>query len=704
MTGTYAGEADDAAPRAWPGSRHTSFTVRDFLITAFYHIRVIVLAALVPLLAGLLAASLAKTQYTADSLLMAIVSREVSNSQNVTDSGPSVLSVEGLKQVESEVQIIESADIINQVIESVGREKLFPPGLFSQLRDMFSGSASVMDRDILAFRRNLHVGVVNDSNIIEVSYTHPIRAIAVETTNRLVEIYLARRRDIMQNPTSRFLLQEVDRFSRELKDTDGAIEALKARAGIVDFAQDAVLASNQVDTIVQRRRQLAERKVAVASQIAEAERQLKELPGTIFDFNQRADALDNDDDHNTLSRLLVERDRISMQYAPNGSMMREINRKIDTIRQQIAARKDRAYDTTRDVRNPSVVYVNNMLLNLRVEADAIDRQDQELVQQQADAEKRLAELRTAETQLVELNRRRDTLSDGYREYLRRATAAQIEEAAASERQSNVRLVQNADASVTSRSMRLPYLGAGVLGGLLFGVAAGAVASALRSNFIVPQEVERALELPMLGEFASQTRPDAVEHDVGNLTALLLDTEVDGRPVRNLQFISAEPDEALVRLAGGIATEITTHRGLRTLLVDLTSPAVPPPGGDAAAREKGGLVVAPGETPLLWRLVDSAASPLLDIRLPLAETTRLMQELRGEFEAVVVCATARDAGALSHRFDQLVDGNVLVIRSERTRKAAAVALHDEVVDSGGVPLGFVLVGRRYVLPEWLYRLT
>lgn len=703
MTGAHAAESDGPAPAVRSGAWSATFTARDFLIAAFFHIRIVILAALVPILAGVIAATLAKTEYTASSLVMVMVSREVTNQQSITDSGPAVMSIEGLKQVESEVQIIESADVVRTVIEDIGIDRLFPPSPLSQLRDLF-GSASRMDRAIQRFRQDLNVGVLNGSNVVEIAFTHPIRALAVETTDKVVEVYLARRRVIMQNPTARFLQVEVERFKRELGETDAAVEALKSRVGIIDFSQDAVLAANQVDAVVQRRRQVAERRVAVTSQIAEADKQLKELPETVFDFSQKSDSSGNDDDNNTLTRLLIERDRLSVQYAPGGSMMREINRKIETIRQQIATRNQRLYETSRDVRNPSIAYLNNLVLSLRIEADALSQQDRELADQQQKAEKRLAELRSAETELVELNRRRDTLNDSYREYLRRATAAQIEEAAAAERESSVRLIQDAGDAVTSRNMRLPYLGAGLLGGILFGVAAGAVASALRSNFIMPHEAERSLELPLIGEYASRTdtEPGAAERQVSGLTAFLLDTEVDGRALRSVQFLATDPDEALSPLTRAIAAEITQQRGLRTLFVDLTAP--PAPGDDDAARANGGLYVAPTEMPLLWALRDRARSPLLDIRLATAEAERLIAELGETFEAVVVCATARDSAAIGHRFMPLVDGNVLVVRAEKTRRAATLALRTSVIETGGVPLGFVFLGRRYILPNWLYRLT
>ena len=91
----------------------------------------------------------------------------------------------------------------------------------------------------------------------------------------------------------------------------------------------------------------------------------------------------------------------------------------------------------------------------------------------------------------------------------------------------------------------------------------------------------------------------------------------------------------------------------------------------------------------------------DLRLPMAEAHRLMDELNTEFDAVVFHTSAQGGSPPNQRINQLVDGNVLMIRAEETRKLTAQSLREAVLESGGVPLGFVFVGRRYHLPEWIY---
>ena len=108
-----------------PWSQGQPFTLRDVLISGFFHRRMIIFFALLPLIVGAIAVIETKTNYTASGLLMVLVNREFSGIQNVTDSGPAVLSIEGLKSVESEIQIIESAETIRTTITTVGLERIF---------------------------------------------------------------------------------------------------------------------------------------------------------------------------------------------------------------------------------------------------------------------------------------------------------------------------------------------------------------------------------------------------------------------------------------------------------------------------------------------------------------------------------------------------------------------------------------------------
>jgi hypothetical protein len=380
-----------------PWNQGQPFTLRDVLIAGFYHRRIISFFALLPLLVGGIAVVETKTNYTASDLLMVLVNREFSGIQNVTDSGPAVLSIEGLKSVESEIQIIESAETIRTTITTIGLERIFPDtSVIEQIRSLFSRGDNPMDDAIARFRRNLSSSVQSGSNVIRVSFSNPDRAVAIEVMNELIRAYLDRRRVLFQNPTSGILAEEVRRLNDQLLNLDREIEAVKVAADMIDFAQDSVLAANQVDTIIQRRRQVEERVAGVAGQLTEAEKQKTALTETVFDFYQQSDAVANDDDRNLLTRLQTDRNRLTSLYPATSPAVREVDKKIATVREAMQSPDQKVSWTKREVRNPAVSFVANMILSLSVEQDSLKQQIAELDAQQEVAQKRLAVVRGAE--------------------------------------------------------------------------------------------------------------------------------------------------------------------------------------------------------------------------------------------------------------------------------------------------------------------
>jgi uncharacterized protein involved in exopolysaccharide biosynthesis len=683
-------------------SQGQPFTLRDFLISGFFHRRIVTIFALLPLIVGAIAAFQAKTDYTSSSLLMVLVNREFSGSQNVTDSGPAVLSIEGLKSVESEIQIIESAETIRNTITAVGLERIFPDTSFiERLRGLFSRGDNPMDDSIARFRRNLSSGVQSGSNIIRVSFSNPDRATAVIVGDELVRVYLERRRLLFQNPTSAILAGEVQRLDGQLKTLDREIEAVKVSANIIDFVQDSVLAANQVDTIVQRRRQVAERVAGVAGQLAEAEKQKTALSETVFDFYQQSDAVANDDDRNLLTRLQTDRNRLTTQYPSSSPNVREIDKKIATVREAMQSPDQKISWTKREVRNPTVSFVTNMILSLSVEQDSLKQQIEELDTQQEAAQKRLAAVRGVETRLIELNRQRDALTDSYREYVKRGQAAKIEETASDVRAANVRVVQNASDAVTRRNLRLPLVAGSLFAALLFGAAAGSAASALRNVFIQPREAERSLHIPRLGEFNDHS--DAFDDRdnrfaMAALASRLLDIRVGERRLKTLQVIGLRAEAQYHRFAVAMAREMSEGRNLRTLLIDFANPKTVL----SSAAGPDGLIVNPTATPDLWLAVAPANFPATTLRTSVDDTRRMLDDLAQQYDFVIVCAPSQSEMLLTRRFAAVVDANLLVVVGERSREPAIAWLRDVVLESGGNLLGFVFTSRKLYLPRWLYR--
>lgn len=686
-------------------------TLRDVLIAFSYNRRIGILVALIPLVIGIVAALETRTTYTTSGLLMVLVTREQSGNQGVTDSGPAVLSIEGLKVVESEVSIIGSADVVRATIDEVGADRLFPDRMtwwrpvLALLRPGDDG-----DRRVRRFRDALSVRTQSGSNIIQVSFSHPDREVAIQTTDTLIRKYLDRRHRLFENRRSEFLAEHVEVLSVQLAQKETELQRTKVEAGVIDIAQDRLLAANQVDSIIQRTRQVRERREAVIGQLAVAQVQAKALEDKVFDFTQRSNAATNDDDSNMLTRLLAERVHLLGKFAPGHPAIQTIDRQIAAVRAAIRNPEQKIAWTDRDVRNPATSFLTNMIINLTVEGDALDRQLTELESQRATAEKRVEELRAADMLLTRQVREYDILTSAYQEYVRRAESARMEEEAATLRSSNVRLVQSPRDAVTSRNMALPFLVAGVFGGLLFGGAAVASATALRSTFISPGEVERASQLPLLAVFPDSAADFSGPATGGTLSALvtrLFSTPVDDRLLAVLMLADVGADEDRERLIRAVARELGTTRGRKVLLIEASA------AGSAATAV--GRVAPEVETALsdygvtvrkgYGEGIDVAhlsATALLGGGAVSGSLKRLLDELRAQYSAVLVSVAASDNLPLTEYLAASVDATLLVVRAERSREPALLWLRDMLLDAGGGIVGVVFTGRKFYLPERIYR--
>lgn len=704
-----------------PGGTAVAFTPRDLLILAFYHKRVILVVALLSIIAGLIAATYARRQYTAESLILMMVDREHAGLQDVAGNLPSVLSIDGLKSVDSEIRILESRRVIEDTLRVVDPATLFPqlarPTLFGLIRP--DDPQDQLEKAIDLFKRRLRAEQQSSSNIIRLSFSHESPDIAADTVNAIADAYLKRRRAIFDTPRSPFLASELARHSDQLRSIEEQIQRLKSDYEIVDLGQEILLAANQVDSIVQRRRQTQERQAALQAEVAAARTRLAALPERVFDFREQSNQTHNDDDRNVLLRLELERDRLAAQFLPDYPPLQELERKIRTVRQSMKGAQKPVFSTSREVRNPTIAFLNNHLLTLEIEQDAVARQLDELERQHRTAVEKVGHLRKAETELHDLERTRSVLEGIYRDYAQRTEAARAEEEAAKVRTSNVRVVQPGVAPATGTSMGPSFIIAGLAGGILLGAAAGALATWLRQVYILPHEIERDLGVPAIASFAATpgelTSPGA-QQELIHLAAQLLDHGVGERPMALLQFVTANEGDGEATVARGLALELAKGRGLRTLVVDLcgdgsgqleainafadpAAPDLPAPADSLAAAE---LDAVPSAVPLLWVSRAAPESALGSLRTPIAQSRQILERLRQRFDILLFLSPPIASSHLARRLSSMVDANILIARAEHTRAPVAARMRDSILASGGDIVGLVLTGRHFHIPKAIYR--
>jgi protein-tyrosine kinase len=79
------------------------------------------------------------------------------------------------------------------------------------------------------------------------------------------------------------------------------------------------------------------------------------------------------------------------------------------------------------------------------------------------------------------------------------------------------------------------------------------------------------------------------------------------------------------------------------------------------------------------------------------------EFRAILDMIVMVPPAADSDPFAAVLARYVDGNVIVVEAERTRRSAAIRLRETLARSGRPIVGTVLNNRRNYIPRWLARI-
>ena len=687
-------------------------SLRDALSLMFYHARLIRNCVLFGLAVGIAGALLSKPSFDANALVLVLIGPDAMSAQDAAGISPSVISIDGLKVVQSEIQIIQSERVLRSAVQTVGPTVIYP----ALARGRFFGlaaprpPATQLGEAVQRMRGDVRVDAEPGSNVVRISFAHPNRAVAIQVVQAVLDAYLAQRQTTYAGGSADFLTQEINRYRKLLRDLDTEIQDVRTRYDVLDLPQDEVLAIDRLDGVVQRQNQVRERRVAVETEIVAVKANLAQQPETVLDFRESTNNTGNDEARNTLVRLEQEQTYLLSQFQPSWPQIAEVQKKIATARSEMGLKAGTLYFSERNIRNPAIELLQNRLASLEVEDQALNKQLVELDDQNKQAAQRVGLLREAEDQLHGLQLTRDVSEGVYRQLAQKQPAALLQDRLASDPSSSLRVVQPASAPVIGRSLAISYILGGAFLGLLLGAAAATVATMLRQVYVAPAEAERELALPALAIFDSPVRAADLEHHaaVARLGALLHEASIDDRPLSSLQIMGLSPGDHRTALVRSLATELTNGFQRDTLIVDLEG------DGAAFAADLGQFAetaphmtalpvqVAATRVPRLWISVGPVHSALNDWRSSVAHTRAVLDELRQRFGMLLLIAPADVSGHAVHRLAVMVDGNIVILRAEQTRGQVARRLRDSVLTAGGNMLGFIFVDRKYYIPTWLLR--
>ena len=266
------------APVADWGAR-PRYTVADF-ITLLWAER-FVMGAAFALIFGLglaFAFTLPKT-YKAHSSLLVKLGQEYVYQPRAGDAGRGAV-LDNDQVIQAEIEILNSPDLKQRVIEGIGLKRLFPE-IAEALAEKPASRAQAQGAAVKAIADDLAVGTAPETPVIRLEYAHEDPAMAAEVLNRLVEEYLRYRKQVLLDVLPPLLAEQRRAFQQRLGAADQAYEEFLRAHSIGDFQAEKTALSALNAALTDEDYRVDARLEDVLSRLASFLSELLSLPAEI---------------------------------------------------------------------------------------------------------------------------------------------------------------------------------------------------------------------------------------------------------------------------------------------------------------------------------------------------------------------------------------------------------------------------------------
>lgn len=397
----------------------------------------------------------------------------------------------------SDAAILNSPDVIHQVIGKVGLATLFPK--------IAAGSETAARKDdlaIRAFESNLTVDVGMQSDVINVSYLNPSAVVVHNAVVQLLNEFYQQEADVYANPQLKFAESEAANAKKSLTEAQNELEGFKSSHQISDLqGQVAQLLKQRTD--VESRWRIAQGRVLEAQQQQEAlTKLLATIPATVNSSAAGEEYQAADSAEGRLDALKAKRSQLASSYRSDSPVFRELDAQIDSLSHAVNTRT--AQSRSRTGYKPNEVYqsIRTDLLRASAEATSAQQPVQVLQDQLKQINDQLNSLEAEQNQYDNLVQAVQIHSDTYRSLAIRYQTARVEANRNAQRISAAVLIAAPVVPTEPARPRKKLVALGTLLAALI-LATGTVLAieAFDDRFRTPADVTRVLRLPVLATFA-----------------------------------------------------------------------------------------------------------------------------------------------------------------------------------------------------------
>ncbi|MEQ1705398.1 MAG: GNVR domain-containing protein [Rickettsiales bacterium] len=274
-----------------------TFGTRDIVAALFRNLRIFSAVVAGCVLLGILTILFSVPLYlTSGSLLVKFGSDADARVNNPNDK-VQISTIDRREIMQSNLDILQSHDLLKMVIEKVGVDRIYP-GLSESIGTNDS-PVEVAVRNMQ--RKHLVIKSSQQSNVIDIILLNQDPEVSAEIVRELQSIFIARQLEIFNKPQTNFLLEQVKESESKLNKAQKDLRDFKSSVGISSIEEElnellkqksnaATVAYQAVDDSQNKLSELRDKEIellttyrphsppiiSIKKSIAEAERQLRE--------------------------------------------------------------------------------------------------------------------------------------------------------------------------------------------------------------------------------------------------------------------------------------------------------------------------------------------------------------------------------------------------------------------------------------------
>ena len=471
------------------GPQTPKITVADTLYAVFRHKWKILFIAGLGMVAAAIVPRFVEVTYQSDAKLF--VKYVVENkSPGQVGSGSTLTSDESANAINTEMEILTSLDLAQEVADKVGPEKI--------LAKVGGGTNRYAAAGFI--HGNLTPESAKGSKVIRVSFRHPDPEMVQTILNQIIQAYLTRHEEIHRHVGlfDDFLTQQTDQLKARLKDTEEELRRAKTSAGIISLEDSKRAYTEQISSIEEK---ITEAEANLAERKAMAEEMAKLLhtesptaqatqvvtnqvlaPENIAAYEQTCALLETQ--KKRLQDLLV-------QFTPENSWVKDAQAQVEaTLKRKqnletsspglLALR----IETTAAGPDANAA-MRTTLMTEAAKATALQSKIDVFIQQLARIRKEAGTIDDAEASITELQRTRQLQERNYEYFKENLEQSKFDQALGAGRAYNISIIQEPSPSYpVSKAAKIKNA-----------IMAGSIAAALALAFLIEFVLDKTVKRP-----------------------------------------------------------------------------------------------------------------------------------------------------------------------------------------------------------------